>query len=109
MNAPGPDADHDGLRGHHDLGGVSRFQCEAVDTAPHALEGSDREIDARRKLLGAKGLVSVDELRRGIEAMPEADYLRLPYYGRWIRSIAAILIEKGVFTDVELRAALERQ
>ena len=57
---------------------------------------------------GMKGLMTVDEMRRGIEAIPEADYHRLTYYRRWIRSITDNLLRKGVITEAELRAALER-
>jgi hypothetical protein len=94
-------------RATHDLGGVSKFMCEAVDVEPHALTEFDREVDAIRGLLGAKGVMSVDELRRGIESIPEPDYLRLSYYPRWIRSITDNMLAKGVFTEAELRAALE--
>jgi hypothetical protein len=52
--------------------------------------------------------MTVDELRRGIEAIPEADYHRLSYYQRWIRSITDNLLRKGVITEAELTAALER-
>ena len=51
-----------------------------------------------RQILRMKGIMSVDELRRGIEAIPEADYHRLGYYQRWIRSIADTLLRKGVIT-----------
>jgi hypothetical protein len=91
----------------HDLGGVPQFMCEPVDATPHVLTAFDREVDAIRQILGQKRIMSVDELRRGIEAIPEADYHRLSYYERWIRSIAAILMEKGVIGEAELRAALE--
>ena len=91
----------------HDMGGVSKFMCDAVDVEPHALDDFDREVDAIRGLLGAKKVMSVDELRRGIEAIPEADYLRLSYYQRWIRSITGNMLDKGVFTEAELLAALE--
>jgi hypothetical protein len=94
-------------RAHHDLGGVSKFMCEPVDTAPHALTDFDKEVDAIRQILGAKRIMSVDELRRGIEAIPEADYHRLSYYRRWIRSITDNLLRKGVITEAELRAKLE--
>jgi hypothetical protein len=57
-------------RAHHDMGGVSKFLCEPIDTSAHALNDFDREVDAIRGLLGAKGVMSVDELRRGIEAIP---------------------------------------
>ena len=94
-------------RAHHDMGGVSKFMCEPVDTSRHALTEFDRTVDALRGLLGAKDVMSVDELRRGIEAIPEADYHRLSYYQRWIRSIADNLMVRGVLTEAELRAALE--
>ncbi len=93
-------------RAMHDLGGVSQFMCEEVDTEPHALTDFDREVDAIRQLLGMKKVMSVDELRRGIEAIPEADYHRLSYYQRWIRSITDNLLRKGVITEAELRGAL---
>ena len=56
-----------------------------------------------------KGLMTVDEMRRGIEAIPEAEYHRLSYYRRWMRSITDNLLRKGIITEAELRAALERQ
>ena len=95
-------------RAHHDPGGVSKFMCEAVDTAPHGLTAFDRDVDALRQVLGRKRVMTVDELRRGIEAIPEAEYHRLSYYQRWVRSIADTLVRKGVVTEAELQAALER-
>src|ERR1700712_3437115 len=94
-------------RASHDLGGVTKFMCEPVDIEPHGLTEFDREVDALRQMLAAKKLMSVDELRRGIEAIPEADYLRLSYYRRWIRSITDNLLRQGVITESELRAMLE--
>ncbi len=94
-------------RAHHDMGGVAKFLCEPIDTSAHALDDFDREVDAIRGILGAKGVMSVDELRRGIEAIPEAEYHRLSYYQRWIRSIADNLLARGVITEAELQTALE--
>ena len=93
-------------RAHHDMGGVPRFLCAAIDVEPHALTDLDREVDALRQVLALKGLMTVDELRRGIEAIPEAEYHRLTYYQRWIRSIAATLIRRGVLTEAEVARAL---
>ncbi len=101
------DTDHEGQRAHHDLGGVSKFMCEAIDTGLHALTDFDKEVDAIRQILGMKGVMTVDELRRGIESIPEAEYHRLSYYQRWIRSIADNLLRKGVVTEAELRSAME--
>jgi hypothetical protein len=95
-------------RAHHDLGGVSRYACEPIPTEPHALTAFDREVDAIRQILGRKQVMGVDELRRGIEAIPPAEYDRLRYYERWIRSIADNLLARGVITEAELRVALER-
>ena len=95
-------------RAMHDLGGASRFMCEAIDKEPRQLSDFDKEVDVIRQILGRKGVMSVDELRRGIEALPEDAYHRLSYYERWLRSIAAILIEKGVIAQTELAQAMER-
>ena len=98
--------DKDAPRAMHDLGGVSQFMCEAVDTEPHVLTDFDHEVDALVGVMRLRGLMTVDELRRGIEAIPEAEYHRLTYYQRWIRSITDNLLRKGVITEAELRAAL---
>ena len=102
-----PTAKEASPRATHDLGGVSKFMCLAVDTEPHALTDFDKAVDAIRQLLGERALMSTDELRRGIEAIPEAEYHRLSYYQRWLRSIVATLLGKGVLTETEVRAALE--
>jgi hypothetical protein len=94
-------------RAHHDLGGAPKYMCEPVDTEPHELTDFDRQVDSLRQLLSAKQMMTVDELRRGIESIPEAEYHRLGYYQRWIRSIADTLLRRGIVTEAELRAALE--
>jgi hypothetical protein len=96
-------------RAMHDLGGVSKFMCEAVDAEPHALNDFDRTVDAIRGILGGKKVMGVDELRRNIEAIPEADYHRLSYYQRWICAITSHLLRQGVITEAELTAAMEAE
>ena len=100
-----PHAHHD-PRAHHDMGGVPKYACAPIDTGPHALTAFDKEVDAIRQILGAKKVMAVDELRRGIEAIPEAEYHGLSYYQRWIRSIADNLMASGVVTPAELAQAL---
>jgi Nitrile hydratase beta subunit len=68
----------------------------------------DEEVDALRGVLSSKWMLTTDELRRGIEAIPEADRLRLSYCGRSIRSITDNLRAKGVITEAELRTVLDR-
>ena len=93
-------------RAHHDMGGVSPYVCREIDTEPHELTEFDREVDALRQLLSAKGLMSVDELRRHIEAIPEAEYHALTYYQRWMRAITAHLLRKGIVMPEEIEARL---
>ena len=93
-------------RAHHDMGGVTKYVCEEIDTEPHALTEFDRQADAVRQMLSLKGVMTVDELRRGIEELPEADYHRLSYYERWVCSMMATLLRKGLVTEAELRGKL---
>ena len=101
-----PSQPEDTRRATHDLGGASAFMCESIDKEPHALTAFDRDVDALSGLLRAQGMLTVDEQRRGVEAIPETDYHRLSYYQRWIRSIAATLINRGVLSEAEIAAAL---
>lgn len=93
-------------RAHHDLGGAPKYLCQRIEREAHALTDFDKEVDAIRQALGARKIMTVDELRRGIEALPEADYHRLSYYQRWLCSIADNLLARGVITEAELAAAL---
>lgn len=106
LDLPASDAD-ERPRAHHDMGGVPRFLCEEIDIEPHQLTAFDREVDALRQVLALKGLMTTDELRRGIEEIPEEEYLRLSYYQKWIRSITATLIRRGVLDEAEIAARLE--
>ncbi|HEV7266309.1 MAG TPA: nitrile hydratase [Falsiroseomonas sp.] len=81
----------------HDLGGAPRFRCSPVepdDNAPPDEFG--KRVDAVRQLLAQRGLMRVDEMRRCIEAIPEAEYHALGYYERWLRAISGLMVEKGV-------------
>ena len=86
----------------HDLGGASRYRCTPVERDETPPDDFGKRVDALRQILARKGLMTVDELRRGIEAIPEAEYHALGYYERWLRSISAIMAEKGVVEAKEL-------
>jgi nitrile hydratase subunit beta len=106
MGYPRP-MDLDTPRAHHDFGGAAKYLCQGIDRAAHALTDFDKEVDAIRQVLGAKGIMTVDELRRGVEALSEEEYHQLSYYQRWIRSIVGNLLEKGLITETELATALD--
>jgi hypothetical protein len=88
----------------HDLGGSLRFRCTPVDPQDEAPpDAFGKRVDALRQLLARRGLMSVDELRRGVEAIPEAEYHALGYYERWLRAMSGLMVEKGVVTMEDLR------
>ena len=78
--------DKDVPRAHHDLGGVPKFLCEAVDVEPHALTDFDKEVDALSRVLARSDSRPWTRGVVGSRRFPRRS-TRLSYYGRWIRSI----------------------
>ena len=84
----------------HDRGG---WPTDApIDRAEHELADWEMLMDSIVGTLGARGVMNVDELRRGIESMGPADYEAASYYERWLFATETILAEKGVLSPGEL-------
>ena len=85
------------------MGGLPAGKVEATE---HDYEEWERRVDALMMLLsgvkGRKKLMSVDELRKNIEALPPDAYDRMGYYERWVTSITQTMIQRGVITTEEL-------
>jgi hypothetical protein len=90
-------------RSHHDMGGQP---AEPIHRIEHDYAEWERRIDAMAILLwgikGGKKLMSVDEHRKNIEALPPQDYDRMAYYEKWIVALTGTLIQRGVITSDEL-------
>ena len=86
-------------RGHHDLGGRPGGKVERTE---HDYSEWERRIDAMSVLLGAKKILTVDQRRKNIEALPPELYDSLSYYERWLMSLAQSLIERGLITTEDL-------
>ncbi len=86
----------------HDMGGLSRFRCTPVERDDAPPDEFGKRVDALRQILARKGLLTVDELRRGIEAIPEPEYFALTYYERWLTSLCTLMVEKGVVAPEDL-------
>ena len=88
--------------GPHDLGGQPAGPVVPNEHDPAFWE---KRVDAMRMLLarGDNPIFGTDENRRAIESLGEDAYHRLSYYERWTAAMAALLIEKGVLTDGELK------
>ena len=52
-------------------------------------------------------LLTLDELRRGVEELGPGAYDELSYFERWIASISNLLVEKGVLQVHELGDAID--
>jgi hypothetical protein len=95
-------------RSHHDMGGLPAGKVEATE---HDYEEWERRVDALMVLLsgvkGRKKLMTVDELRKNIEALPPDAYDRMGYYDRWVTSITQVMIQRGVITTEELGRKME--
>ncbi|WP_043339471.1 SH3-like domain-containing protein [Belnapia moabensis] len=87
----------------HDLGGASRYRCSPVERDEAPPDEFGKRVDAIRQILAQKGFMTVDELRRGIESIPEEEYFALTYYERWLTSISNLMVEKGIIPAEELR------
>jgi hypothetical protein len=75
-----------------------------VERAEHDYSLWEKRVDAMLVLLAGKKrqLMTVDELRKNIEALGPQAYDRMSYYERWIHSIAQTLVQRGVITIEEL-------
>jgi len=96
------------VRGHHDMGGLPAAEVQPTE---HDYEEWERRVDALMVLCvgltGKKRLMSVDELRKNIEALPPETYDRTAYYEKWIASLTQTLIQRGVITTAELARKME--
>jgi len=86
-------------RSHHDMGGLPAGKVEPTE---HDYPDWERRVDAMVQLLRGGGRITVDELRKNIEALPPDAYDQLSYYEKWITSLTQTLLQRGVITTEEL-------
>jgi len=95
-------------RGHHDMGGLPAGRVERTE---HDYADWERRVDALMVLLsgirGGNKLMTVDELRKNIEAIGPDAYEKMSYYERWVTSITQTMIQRGVITTEELGRKME--
>ena len=91
-------------RGHHDMGGLPAGKVEPTE---HDYPEWERRVDAMVQLLRGAGKITVDELRKNIEGLPHEAYDNLSYYEKWISSLTATLIQRGVISTEELGRKME--
>lgn len=74
------------------MGGL---EAEPIDRGEVVHAPWEKRVKALLGVLVHEKVMTLDELRRGIEDLGEADYERLGYYERWTHSITQMMIEKG--------------
>jgi hypothetical protein len=85
------------VNGVHDLGGQQGHgPVVAEPQEPVFHERWEGRVYALISLARRRGLFNLDEMRRTIESMPPAEYLRASYYQRWLFALEQLLEEKDV-------------
>ena len=94
------------MNGGADLGGMQGFGRIAHEpNEPNFHTEWEARAMAIVVALGACGKWNIDQSRYARESLPPADYLNFPYYKIWTLAAEKLLIERGMVTAEELRAA----
>jgi hypothetical protein len=86
----------------HDMGGEP---AGPIDTVDHGMKFWEKQANALRNTLTSRKLVRLDELRRAAEDLG-GRYYELEYFERTTEALRTVLIERGYFTEAELRAKM---
>ncbi|HEY4055457.1 MAG TPA: nitrile hydratase subunit alpha, partial [Kofleriaceae bacterium] len=70
----------------------------------HQLLPWEKRCHALLETFNARGVISMEEKRRGIEDMGQTIYAALTYYEKWVMCAANLLMSKGHITSDELTA-----
>jgi hypothetical protein len=89
-------------KGPQDIGGEL---AGPIDTTDHGMRFWERQANAFRSTVQAKGITCTDELRRAAEDLGD-EYARLQYFEITTRAMRTVLLEKGIFTKDELQAKM---
>ena len=88
----------------HDMGGNA---AGAIPSDDHDFAMWEKRVDALVIIAQAKGLFTVDGLRRVLEDLGEDAFETMTYYERWVASLNQNLLENGVYSVAELGEKME--
>ena len=89
----------------HDRGGIP--SDEPIDRSEHEWSDWEHLTNALVGVLRYRDIMSVDELRRGIESIPPELYESYSYYERWSASLETLIVEKEILTTEEIDAKVK--
>eukprot|EP01134_Creolimax_fragrantissima_P003205 CFRG3205T1 len=88
-----------GFLGVHDAGGVRKEGYDQkIDRFEPPVAFWERKVHTLIQLLIKRGMLTLDELRLGIEALEESVYFNAMYYEKFAASIARSLLKNGIIT-----------
>ena len=93
------------MNGIHDMGGIQGLGAivhEENEPVFHARW--EARAFALLFALGAFRKWTLDGFRHQIEQIPPADYLRMPYYAKWIEALDGLMVKSGMVTHAELES-----
>jgi hypothetical protein len=90
-------------RGPQDIGGE---HAGTVDTIDHGMKFWERQANALRSVLQRNKVLRTDELRRAAEDLGE-HYAKLQYFEITTSALRALLLEKGLITEQELKVRMD--
>lgn len=73
-----------------------------VPTDQHDFALWEKRVDALMILCSARGLFTVDGLRRALEDLGPEAFESMSYYERWIAAVNQNLLEAGAYSSAEL-------
>jgi nitrile hydratase subunit beta len=95
------------MNGIHDMGGMDGFGPVIREENEPVFHADWEQRTYALVMLALIPLgVSTDEFRHAIERIPPARYLDSSYYEKWLAATETLLLERGLVTREEFRAAL---
>jgi len=85
------------MNGIHDMGGMDGFGAISREESEPVFHADwERRVFAISQSVPYSVPFADDHLRREIERLPPADYLRMSYYELWFHAIRSLLAERGI-------------
>ena len=76
-----------------------------IDTVDHGMKFWEKQANALRSALTSGKVLRLDELRAAAEDLGSR-YYELEYFERTTEALRTVLLERGCFTEAELRAKM---
>lgn len=99
----------DSMNGVHDIGGMHGYgPVKPTESEPVFHEPWEaRAFGVQAVAIHGADIFNLDEFRYAREQVDPAEYLSSSYYDNWLAAVEALAIEKGLFSEQELRDRID--